>query len=176
MLNRYGVFARSALLLSLALPMAAFAEADGCMLQPRSSLHKSEMPLLPPQPLFEGPSHDAPPLGMEPHLPFLRGIELNEAQQDKIFELMHRQAPLLRDQAKAARRSEEELHRLASAEPFSAEKSRTLAQTYGKAQAEMALLRAETEAKVRAILSPAQRQQLQECRATTPSRDQVKHT
>lgn len=176
MLNRYGVFARSALLLSLALPLAAFAKADGCMLQPRSSLHKSEMPLLPPPPLFEGPSHDAPPLGMEPHLPFLRGIELNEAQQDKIFELMHRQAPLLRDQAKAARRAEEELHRLASAEPFSAEKSRTLAQAYGKAQAEMALLRAETEAKVRAILSPAQRQQLQECRATTPSRDQVKLT
>ena len=44
--------------------------------------------------------------------PHLRGLNLTEAQQDKVFEIMHAQAPVMRDKAKVVRKAESDLRAL----------------------------------------------------------------
>ena len=51
-------------------------------------------------------------MGGEMLPPHLRGLNLTEAQRDKIFEIMHAQAPVMRDKAKALRKAETDLHAL----------------------------------------------------------------
>jgi Spy/CpxP family protein refolding chaperone len=113
---------------------------------------------LPPFAMFP----EAPPLGMMP--PFLRDLKLTEAQQDKLFALMHEQIPKVREQMKAASKSVEELHRQSSMGQFDADKARTLAEAHGRAVAQMTLIHAELDAKVHALLTPEQRKQLDETR------------
>lgn len=99
------------------------------------------------------------------HLPpFLRGLDLTEVQRDKIFELHHAQQPRERELMKAVRSSRDALHALRSTEGFDARQARQLADSHGKAIAELALLHAETGAKVRALLTPEQRKEMDERR------------
>jgi Spy/CpxP family protein refolding chaperone len=100
------------------------------------------------------------------HLPpFLRGLELTEAQRDKIFELHHAIAPRQRELFKAVKSSREALHNLAHGDNFDAKQARQLADNHAKAVAELALLHAETGAKIRALLTPEQRKQADERRS-----------
>ncbi|HXE39102.1 MAG TPA: Spy/CpxP family protein refolding chaperone [Azonexus sp.] len=107
-----------------------------------------------------GPGHHMMEGNMMPR--HLHGLNLTEAQQDKVFEIMHGQAPVMRDKAKALRKAEGDLHALTAAPDYSEAKARTLADTAAKAMAEMALLRAKTDRKVFEVLSPDQRKQLAE--------------
>ena len=54
--------------------------------------------------------------GMMPHLPFLHRIELSEAQQDKVFELMTANLPAERAKAKLARKAMDDLRKLGAAD------------------------------------------------------------
>ncbi|MDL2357691.1 MAG: periplasmic heavy metal sensor [Pseudomonadota bacterium] len=101
----------------------------------------------------------APPPGhmMGEHGP--RGMQLDEAQQDKVFAIVHAQEPQLREQAKAARHAHEALHAMAATGQFDEAKAAALAQALGKAEATLALLRARTDAQVNALLRPEQRRQ-----------------
>lgn len=87
----------------------------------------------------------------------LRALDLTEAQRDKIFGIMHAQAPTMRDKHKAIRKAREELRTLAHGDGFDAGKARAASDTLGKAVSEMALLRAQTHAQVHAVLTPDQR-------------------
>lgn len=92
----------------------------------------------------------------------LRGLDLNKEQQDQVFALMHAQMPAQREKAQALMQALAELRQLSAAERFDADKARALSETVGKLQAERALMRSETDARLRALLTPEQRQKLDE--------------
>lgn len=98
--------------------------------------------------------------GMMPQLPFLHRIELSEAQQDKVFELVTANLPVERAKAKLARKALDDLRKLGAVEPFDSVKARELAAAHGQAMGDLLVMRAETEAKIRALLTPEQRRSL----------------
>lgn len=91
-----------------------------------------------------------------------RGLDLSEEQRDKLFELMHAQAPVMREHAKTARAAQRELRDLARAETFDAERAKALAEASAQAKSEMAQLRARNQHAVLQILTPEQRQKWQD--------------
>jgi Spy/CpxP family protein refolding chaperone len=111
---------------------------------------------------MENPGH---PPSMMPPLPlYLRDVVLNEAQQDKVFSLLLAQAPRQREQAKAAFKTMEELRLLSTSDHFDVVKARGSADAHAHAVADMALLRAELDAGIRALLTPEQRKQIDDGR------------
>lgn len=101
----------------------------------------------------------APPLMVGRPL-FLRGVELTEAQDDKVFAILHEEKPYLREQARAAARAHEALNELAGADKYDDAKAASLAQAAATAMANMALQRVRTEQKLLAVLTPEQRKKL----------------
>jgi periplasmic protein CpxP/Spy len=94
--------------------------------------------------------------------PFLHGIELTEAQQDKIFEIRHNQAPQLRERAKAIGKAHKELHALTMSPDYDEAKAKTLIDSLSRASAEMMLMHVRAEHQIYALLTPEQRKQLEE--------------
>lgn len=104
------------------------------------------------------PPPHAPAGGELPPPPYLHGLQLSEAQQDKVFAILHALAPQLREQAKLARKAEEELRELARGEQYDEGRARALAEAGARAQAEMALLRSRADRQIHALLTPEQKQ------------------
>lgn len=154
------LFLRHALLALVALPVMASAQ----ILPP-------SMPAgAPPAEEHRGPPSGSPLPGM-PMLPELRGVKLTEAQQDKVFQIMHEQARAFYDAMKVAQRAEAELHALSLAPNFDTARAKTLADAVGKAQGEIAYLHASTTARIFALLTPEQRRpQTEEGRRPPPPR------
>lgn len=100
-----------------------------------------------------------PGQGMPPHL---MGLKLSESQRDKVFELLHAQAPTLREKAKALHRVEDDLRALAASPEYSEAKARTLADASARAMSEMSLARARMDRQIFELLTPEQRKQLAE--------------
>ena len=98
--------------------------------------------------------------GHEGMPPFLRGVKLSETQKDQIFEMMHKQAPLMRDKAKVSHKAMDELRQLSLAERYDEARAKALVHTAADAQAEMALLRTQSDQKIIALLSPEQRKEV----------------
>ena len=110
---------------------------------------------------MEGPG----PMAMHPrsggmHGEGLRHLGLSEVQRDQIFKIHHDQAPEMRERIKAVRRAQQALRESARALPFDRDRARQLADTEAKALAQIALMRAETMSRVRAVLTEAQRAKL----------------
>ncbi len=105
-----------------------------------------------------------------PGMPFgnLHGLALSEAQQDKLFAIMHAQAPQRREQEKALRKAGDGLRELGRAERFDEATAAALSRDLGQAVAAEALLRARTEAQVLAVLTPEQRARLRQHRERGP--------
>jgi Spy/CpxP family protein refolding chaperone len=92
-----------------------------------------------------------------PGLPFLRGIDLSEAQQDRLFAIMHEGAPKHREHDKARRKASEALRAASNEGKFDEARASAAAQALGQAIAAEELLRARTEAQVLGLLTPQQR-------------------
>lgn len=107
-----------------------------------------------------------PRMGGEP--PFLRGLELSEAQQDKVFAILHAQEPYLREQGKAAGKAHAGLRELAHAAQYDDAKAAALAQAGAQAMANIMLQHVRTEQKLLALLTPEQRKQLADDQAHLP--------
>lgn len=95
-----------------------------------------------------------------PGLPLLHGIELSESQEDKLFQLMHSQAPYLREQQRAHEKAMRALHEMRNADKFDDAAAAKLAQAAAQAQANLTLAHIRTHQKVLALLTPEQRDQL----------------
>lgn len=150
---------------ALTLPLAVMAhDAAGDRPEACPPPHAGGPMALPPHGMFPA----APPPGAMP--PYLHGLELTADQQDRLFALLHAQAPQEREQMKTAVKAREELGRLAAAELFDADRARALAATHAQALAQAALMHAELDAKLRALLTPAQRQQLDDARGKAAPR------
>jgi Spy/CpxP family protein refolding chaperone len=91
-----------------------------------------------------------------------RDLGLSEAQQDKLFAIEHAAAPQRRQQDKALRHAHEALRALRDAAQFDEAKAGAAARELGQAVAAEALLEARLHAKVLAVLSPEQREQLRQ--------------
>ena len=92
--------------------------------------------------------------------PMLRHLQLSDAQQDKIFTILHAQAPQAREFGKAIHKAHRALHELATAASFDDAKAKSLTDALGKAVADEALLHVRTHRQVFDVLTPEQRQKL----------------
>ncbi len=127
--------------------------------------------MLPPPGLMS----DAQPRGVIPppdgasRFPLLHDTRLTAEQRGKLFALMHAQAPFQRAKGQEAAKALDDLQRLATPDRFDAEKARALADTYARSLAELVLMHVELGAKMRAILTPEQRKQLDDARVKAES-------
>jgi Spy/CpxP family protein refolding chaperone len=93
---------------------------------------------------------------------WLRGLDLTEAQRDQVFKIFHEQAPVMREHAQAAREASRELRAASTSPNFDRARARAAADAHAKALAEMAFLRADAMSRVVALLTPEQREKLQQ--------------
>ena len=98
----------------------------------------------------------------------MRALNLTEAQRDQIFKIRQDQAQALYDQRKAERTAATKLRELSSSDAFDEAQAQRLAQELGQAQAQLALLRAQKHAQFLAVLTPEQRQTLDQMRERGP--------
>lgn len=112
-----------------------------------------------------GPGH-MPGAGMRGQgMHFLRGLDLSDSQEDKVFQLLHGQAPYLREQQRAHEKAVQALHDMRNADKFDDAAATRLAQAAAQAQANIMLAHVRTHHKVLALLTPEQRKQLEERKA-----------
>lgn len=109
-------------------------------------------PPMPPQP----PAMDRPP-GLPPGPPFLRGLDLTDAQQDKVFAVLHSQMPAARERMRDVQQARRQLDELTRSERFDDARARALADTIAHATADLDLLRARSEAQIWQVLTAEQR-------------------
>jgi Spy/CpxP family protein refolding chaperone len=115
---------------------------------------------------FEGRGPGGPGRGFG-HGPF-GGLQLSEAQQDKLFAIEHAAAPQRRQQEKAVRHAHEALRALRESSQFDEARAGAAARELGQAVAAEALHEARLHAQVMAVLTPEQREQLRKRRPLPP--------
>ena len=144
--------------ISLTVPATSHAQA---MPQQSEQWHKHDMS----GQSMEGMSFGHGGMGHKGPMSFLRGADLTEAQHDKIFTIMHTQAPQMREYSKLARKSHQELRALATSGKYDEAQAKALADAGARAMAGMALLHARSESQIYALLTPEQRAKIEEMKA-----------
>ena len=94
----------------------------------------------------------APP---PPH--WLHGIELDEAQQDKVFTILHEVAVAQRKAQRTAEQTHRQLAHLGMATDYAESNARKLSDQHAQAIAELTMLRIRTEKRILEVLTPEQR-------------------
>ncbi|MBS0393406.1 MAG: Spy/CpxP family protein refolding chaperone [Proteobacteria bacterium] len=92
--------------------------------------------------------------------PPLRHLKLTETQQDKIFNILHGQAPQARELRKAIHHAHHDLHELLTGGAYDDAKAKKLTDALGKAEADSALLHVRTHHQILEVLTPEQRELL----------------
>jgi Spy/CpxP family protein refolding chaperone len=105
-------------------------------------------------------SHEA--FSMRGVPPYLVALNLSEAQQDKVFELMHSQMPKARQAEKQRHQLMGELQKLSNASSYDEAKVKQISEKLAIIEKEGVLNRATTNHQVYQILTPEQRKQLDE--------------
>lgn len=96
--------------------------------------------------------------GMEqPGMTILHGMDLDDAQSDQIFLVMHEQAPQLRAIQKSRARAERDLDTLARSSQYSDAAARPMVDAIAKSAADTAYLHARAQSRIVALLRPEQR-------------------
>lgn len=118
---------------------------------------------------MHGPGHGAERgphgFGGPPH-----GVQLTEAQQDKVFAIMHAAEPRRREHMKAVRKAHEALRAVREADKFDDAKAAAAAKALGEATAASALQEARVHAQLDAVLTAEQRQQARKAKAEREER------
>jgi len=101
------------------------------------------------------------PFGFGPGLPpVFHGLDLSEAQQDKVFAIVHGQEPAVRELGKALRKAHEALAAIAKAAQYDDARAVAQTQALGQAVAGLELQRLRTNQKLLAVLTAEQRKQI----------------
>ena len=100
----------------------------------------------------------------------LRKLDLTEEQQDKVFEMMHEQKPIMRDKMKEIRQTRQVIHDAVMSETYNAEQTNQLADKQGKMVAEMIKMRTNNFNQIYSILTPEQKKKAREMREKFESR------
>lgn len=98
-------------------------------------------------------------IGAPPPPAWLRGIELDAAQQDQLFDILHAVAPAQRKAQRTAERTHDQLHHIGMATDYSEPAVTVLADEHARAIRELTLLRARTERRILEVLTPTQRRE-----------------
>ncbi len=98
-----------------------------------------------------------------PGMPF-RELNLSEAQRDQIFKIHYEQMPAMREQMKQIEKARNDLRQIAMADKFDEARARQAADAQAKAMSAMALMRAQSMNRVRQVLTPEQRQKMDQMR------------
>lgn len=93
--------------------------------------------------------------------PLLAGVDLTDAQRSKIDAIVHGNGDAQRDHFKDAMKSHEELEALVWSGHFDEAQARRIVQPGAQAMVDIAVSQARTESEVLAVLTPAQRAQVQ---------------
>lgn len=104
--------------------------------------------------------HDAHAKGPEAMPPYLHGLNLSEAQQDQIFQLMHSKVPQFRELSKKARQTQEELGILIFNQNFDAARAKSLTDSAARNHSEMLILRASVDQQIYSRLNAEQRKKV----------------
>lgn len=107
-----------------------------------------------------GHGHPGPDGFAMPGAGMLRGLNLSEAQRDRVFNILHAQAPKMREQAREARNARRDLQQLSMAGELDETRLQAAAQRASRAMTDMAVLRARTHNAVFRELTPEQQAQL----------------
>lgn len=168
---------------TLALSLFAHAESgvnntpDRCAAQVKPGPHQHDgMSGHGSDPAASGmPPMDDPLMqGLPPAPPFLHELNLTEAQQDKVFSILHNSAPALREQGKLAKKSAEALHEMVDSANFDETKLKSLAESHAHAIAEMEVIRARSMHQILALLTPEQRKQADAIKAKFDERHNLR--
>lgn len=104
----------------------------------------------------------------------LQRLNLTEAQRDRVFDITHTNAPVMRDNMKAMQKARADLQALVMSPDYSDAKVKELADAVAAASSKMALDRIKMERQVYDVLTPDQRQKLaemkNECQERQPKR------
>ena len=95
-------------------------------------------------------------------LRMLRGLDLTEEQRAQARKIFQEQGPALRERANAAREAHLALRKATTDPNADSGRIRELADAAGRAHADAAVLRVETLRRVGALLTPEQRQKLEQ--------------
>lgn len=101
---------------------------------------------------------------------FLKGLDLTEAQEDKIFEIQHALAPAKREYHKAIRKLREQQRELVRSTHYDSGKMKKLVEQEAKLTADHRLKMAEAKHKLYQLLTEEQRKQVTEREAQRPQR------
>ncbi|RPH60528.1 MAG: periplasmic heavy metal sensor, partial [Burkholderiales bacterium] len=96
---------------------------------------------------------------------FLSALDLTDAQRDKVFAVMHANAPAMREQGKILRSTRGELSKLALSTDYDEAKVKALTDRSAQAMSTMAQLRARSMNEVFRVLTPEQQAKVVERRA-----------
>lgn len=105
----------------------------------------------------EGPDGDFFPMP-----PYLHGMDLTDAQRDRLFAMFHAQMPAQRELGKAMAKARAELFKMSVSEQYDDAKAKTLAQTLAGQLAERERQHAQLDNQVYRLLTAEQRAQLAE--------------
>jgi len=92
---------------------------------------------------------------------WLRGLDLSEAQRDRIFEIMHAQAPRMREQRKAMQAARKELGQLSTAATLDANQVQAASTKVAQAMASMIENQVRTRNAIFQQLTPEQQKTVQ---------------
>jgi len=123
--------------------------------RPHAGMDCAEM-----QPPAEAGGAPPPPGAAEHRMhkpPFLRGVRLTDAQRDQMREIWQGQRDQFCQRIQTVREAHKALRDLARAPQFDTARAKEIADGSAQAMAELAVMRAETEHKVLALLTPDQR-------------------
>jgi periplasmic protein CpxP/Spy len=113
-----------------------------------------------------GPGHRGAHEGQMMHGPMramqLHGLDLSDVQRDKVFAIMHEQAPKLHEQMGRMHKAQAALREMALSGKLDDARANALSQDIGSAASAMALLHARADVQVAAVLTPEQRKRLAE--------------
>jgi len=94
----------------------------------------------------------------------LRKLDLTEEQQDKVFELMHKQKPAMRDKMKEMREGRKAIREAVMSDTYDAKQVNQLADKQGRMVAEMIKMRTSNFNQIYTLLTPEQKIKAKEMR------------
>lgn len=95
---------------------------------------------------------------------FLRGIQLTDAQKDKIFAIRHALAPQMYEKFKVVRQSREDLRGMATSANYDEARAKAAIDAGARAKADLALLRLRSQHDIFSVLTPEQKAQVEKNR------------
>ena len=90
-------------------------------------------------------------------LRMMERLEVSDEQREKIWAVMDKNRPAMRQQMMAMMKNRKALQAAEQAEPFDAALVRQLADEHGRIKADMIVLRAQGQQEIKALLTPEQR-------------------